>query len=56
MNSELCHLCHLDGENLIEIYGEQGKDLDILGILKKHFWFLVSILLHLLILFIFFCI
>lgn len=48
-NSEIkfCRLClsktELNSLNLIEIFSEQGKKLNIQNILEKHFWFDVSI-------------
>ena len=38
----LCRLCWTENEEIIEISGEAGIQMNIERILLQHFWFLVS--------------
>lgn len=44
----ICLLCLETGDNLLDIFGKKGNELNIAVILQKHFWFEVKfVLLHL---------
>lgn len=40
--SSICLLCLENNDNLIDISGEEGIDLNIVDIINKHFWFQVN--------------
>lgn len=40
--SNICLLCLESNDNLVEISGKEGIDLNIATILQQHFWFEVN--------------
>lgn len=42
LNPNICLLCLETNDNLLEIFGKKGNELNIAIILRKHFWFEVK--------------